>query len=51
LARRFDDMFKIEEVFSEMNLPKEYENKVKGWLNNNEKAFSQIKNQVFIIYK
>ena len=42
-------MFTIEEVFSEMKLPKQYENKVKGWLNNDDKVFSQIKKQVLII--
>ena len=39
-------MFTIEETYGELVIPEEYESKIKGWLENNEELYEQIKKQV-----
>lgn len=44
----FDGILKIEEIDAPMVLSEKFQLEVKGWLNNNDKLFQQINNQVLM---
>jgi hypothetical protein len=45
-AQRFDDLFRLEEIFGSLKLSPVYLKKINQWLQNDERLLKQIKRQV-----